>query len=222
MDWFYAQNNKQNGPVTVEALVSMLQQGHVQPTDLVWREGMGNWQPAGMVAELSSAMPAPDLTLGYLNPAVVGPIGPPVYAGFWLRFAAWILDWILLTVVGVTLNLAMGLERPMFGAHRGMPGPAFNMGLLSLQSLMGWITGWLYYSLMETSKFQGTLGKMALGLIVTDLSGQPITFGRATGRYFGKIISGFTLLIGYMMAGWTQQKQALHDMMAGCLVLRKP
>ena len=74
---------------------------------------------------------------------------------------------------------------------------------------------------METSKFQGTLGKMALGLIVTDLSGQPITFGRATGRYFGKIISSLTLSIGYMMAGWTQQKQALHDMMAGCLVLRK-
>jgi uncharacterized RDD family membrane protein YckC len=220
MDWFYAKNNQQNGPVTIEALVSMLQQGHVQPSDLVWREGMGNWQPAGMVPELATVMPAPDPALGYFNPAV-GPAGPPIYAGFWLRFVAYILDWILLTVVGVVVNLALGLERPMFGAHRSMPGPAFNLGLVSLQSLMGWITGWLYYSLMETSKFQGTLGKMALGLIVTDLSGQPITFGRATGRYFGKIISSLTFSIGYMMAGWTQQKQALHDMMAGCLVLRK-
>jgi hypothetical protein len=77
MDWYYAQNNRQNGPVTVEALVSMLQQGHVQPTDLVWREGMGNWQPAGMVPELSAAMPATGATLSYLNPGV-GPTGPPV------------------------------------------------------------------------------------------------------------------------------------------------
>jgi uncharacterized RDD family membrane protein YckC len=220
MDWFYAKNNQQNGPVTVEALVSMLQQGHVQPSDLVWREGMGNWQPAGMVPELATTMPPPDPSLGYFNPAV-GPAGPPIYAGFWLRFAAYILDAILLAIVGVALNLMLGFERPMFGVHRGMPGPAFNFGLLSMRSLLGWVIGWLYYSLMETSKFQGTLGKMALGLIVTDMSGQPITFGRATGRYFGKFISSLTLLIGYMMAGWTQQKQALHDMMAGCLVLRK-
>jgi uncharacterized RDD family membrane protein YckC len=88
---------------------------------------------------------------------------------------------------------------------------------------VGIVLEWLYYALMETSKFQGTLGKMALGLIVTDLNGQPINFGRATGRNFGNLISRyFTLYIGFMMAGWTQQKQALHDMMAGCLVLRKP
>jgi uncharacterized RDD family membrane protein YckC len=222
MDWFYAQNNKQNGPVTVEALVSMLQQGHVQPTDLVWREGMGNWQPAGMVPELSAAMPAPGATLSYLNPGV-GPTGAPVYAGFWLRFAAVIIDGILLGVVGFVLNLVIGLQRPMFGARPGFGNPAFNLGLILSGTAVGIVLEWLYYALMETSKFQGTLGKMALGLIVTDLNGQPISFGRATGRNFGKLISRyFTLYIGFMMAGWTQQKQALHDMMAGCLVLRKP
>jgi uncharacterized RDD family membrane protein YckC len=222
MDWYYAQNNRQNGPVTVEALVSMLQQGHVQPTDLVWREGMGNWQPAGMVPELSAAMPAAGATLSYLNPGV-GPTGPPVYAGFWLRFAAVIIDGILLGVVGFVVNFAIGLERPMFAARPGMGNPAFNIGLILSGTAVGIVLEWLYYALMETSKFQGTLGKMALGLIVTDLNGQPINFGRATGRNFGKLISRyFTLYIGFMMAGWTQQKQALHDMMAGCLVLRKP
>jgi len=62
---------------------------------------------------------------------------------------------------------------------------------------------------------------MALGIVVTDLSGQRISFGRATGRHFSKIISKLTIYIGFMMAGWTEQKQALHDMMAGCLVMRR-
>jgi len=81
---------------------------------------------------------------------------------------------------------------------------------------------WLYYAGMESSVYQGTLGKMALGLMVTDLEGRRITFGRASGRYFAKIISGLIPLgIGYAMAGFTEKKQALHDMIASCLVLRK-
>ncbi len=80
---------------------------------------------------------------------------------------------------------------------------------------------WLYFALMESSVKQGTLGKMALGIIVTDANGNRISFGRATGRYFGKIISGAILCIGYIMAGFTEKKQALHDMIAGCLVVNK-
>jgi uncharacterized RDD family membrane protein YckC len=75
---------------------------------------------------------------------------------------------------------------------------------------------------MESSPYQGTLGKMALGLIVTDLQGRPLSFARASGRFFGKIITGMIPFgIGYIMAGFTEKKQALHDMIAGCLVLRK-
>jgi uncharacterized RDD family membrane protein YckC len=217
MDWFYARNNQQNGPVTIDALLNLLRSGHVQPGDLVWREGMANWQPVGLVPELATSVAAPDMSVGYYTP-IAGPIGAPVYAGFWLRFAAFIIDWILLTIVGYAINLALGMQRPMF-----RPGPfgAFNFSIFLTQITLGQIIAWLYYALMETSKYQGTLGKMALGLIVTDMSGQPIGFGKATGRYFGKWISNLTIYIGYMMAGWTQQKQALHDIMAECLVLRK-
>ena len=80
---------------------------------------------------------------------------------------------------------------------------------------------WLYYALMECSTWQGTLGKKALGLYVTDMEGNRISFGRATGRHFGKILSGLTLLVGYIMAGFTARKQALHDLLASCLMLRK-
>ncbi len=88
-------------------------------------------------------------------------------------------------------------------------------------SILGFLVIWLYFTLMESSSKQGTLGKMALGLAVTDLDGSRISFGRATGRYFGRIISSLIIGIGYIMAGFTDKKQALHDMMAGCLVIRK-
>jgi uncharacterized RDD family membrane protein YckC len=74
--------------------------------------------------------------------------------------------------------------------------------------------------MMESMK-GATIGKMALGIKVTDLNGERITFGRATGRYFGKILSGLTLCIGYIIAGFSQQKQALHDILAKTLVVNK-
>jgi uncharacterized RDD family membrane protein YckC len=81
------------------------------------------------------------------------------------------------------------------------------------------ILQWLYYSLMESSSKQGTVGKMVLNLKVVDLVGNKISFGRATGRFFGKFLSGLLLNIGYIMAAFTERKQALHDMLAGCLVI---
>jgi uncharacterized RDD family membrane protein YckC len=80
---------------------------------------------------------------------------------------------------------------------------------------------WLYYASMESSRWQATLGKRLFGLYVTDLGGKQITFARASGRHFGKLVSQFVLFLGYVMAGFTARKQALHDMLAGCLVLRK-
>lgn len=126
------------------------------------------------------------------------------YAGFWLRFVAYLVDGVLLWVV----NLIIGL---LFGNTAG----------LGAASIIEVVFAWLYFSLMESSSTQATLGKMLLGIKVTTLDGERIGFGRATGRYFGKILSGLILCIGYMMAGWTSQKQALHDMIASTLVVKK-
>lgn len=80
---------------------------------------------------------------------------------------------------------------------------------------------WLYFTLMESSRYQATLGKIVMGAIVTDLNGKRISFGRANGRFFGKWISGMVMYIGFLMAGFTEKKQAMHDMLAGCLVVQK-
>jgi uncharacterized RDD family membrane protein YckC len=90
-----------------------------------------------------------------------------------------------------------------------------------LGNIVGVILGWLYFALMESSSRQGTLGKMALGIKVTDLSGNAISFGRATVRHFGKILSTIILLAGYLMVAFTAKKQGLHDMIAGCLVVKQ-
>jgi len=95
------------------------------------------------------------------------------------------------------------------------------MGAFIRLSLIRTVLNWLYYALLESSAWQATLGKKALGLEVTDMQGMRISFGRATGRFFAKIISSIILFIGFIMAGFTEKKQALHDMIAGTLVIRK-
>jgi uncharacterized RDD family membrane protein YckC len=79
---------------------------------------------------------------------------------------------------------------------------------------------WLYFSLMESSSKQATLGKLALGLRVTGNNGRRISFGRATGRYFAHFLTNLTLLIGYVIQVFTSRRQALHDLIAGTLVTR--
>jgi len=84
------------------------------------------------------------------------------------------------------------------------------------------IVVWLYAALMESSARQATVGKMMIGVVVTDTDGNRLSFGRASARYFAKFVSGITLMIGFIMAAFTKRKQALHDIMAGTLVIRKP
>ncbi len=134
------------------------------------------------------------------------------YAGFWRRLVAAIIDGILVSIVTLIIGGVLRL-------NSGLPtGPGSDNFLSNLINL---IIGWIYYAAMESSEKQATLGKMAIGIIVTDLEGSRISFGRATGRYFGKILSAIILLIGYIMAGFTARKQALHDVLAGCLVVKK-
>ena len=151
--------------------------------------------------------------------------GPRVtFAGFWLRFVAWILDRLLIGVVTrIILFPLFGLSA-MKAILRGHPEPEDLMplvGMLGRVFFVSLVLDWLYYSLLESSPWQGTVGKKALGLRVTDLQGNRISFGRATGRFFARIVSSLTLLIGYIMAGFTERKQALHDIIAGCLVIRQ-
>lgn len=153
------------------------------------------------------------------------------YAGFWWRFLAIIIDglilgvvkWIVITPILATLGFG-AFKAATSGemdetAAVGLVG-AF-VGAMAMVWVFTIIAGWLYFSLMESSKFQGTIGKLALGITVTDMEGNRIAFGRATGRYFGKLVSAIILYVGFMMAGFTEKKQGLHDILASTLVWKK-
>ena len=151
---------------------------------------------------------------------------PVAYAGFWLRFVAFIIDAIVLGCAGWIITAPFRASLGMHGLFMGYrPIPPEELipmlGVLFKMFIIRTILHWLYFALMESSTWQATLGKKALGLEVTDLEGKRIGFGRASGRFFGKILSVLILWIGFIMAGFTEKKQALHDMLAGTLVIRK-
>jgi uncharacterized RDD family membrane protein YckC len=83
------------------------------------------------------------------------------------------------------------------------------------------LVNWLYYAMMESSSYQGTLGKLAIGIYVTNDEGSAVSFFVASVRFWSKFVSGAILGIGFLMAGITERKQALHDRVAGTVVLRK-
>jgi uncharacterized RDD family membrane protein YckC len=153
------------------------------------------------------------------------------YAGFWLRFVAFLIDGVvsgflfLILLIPLFTLTGAGAALSRIGSGEDI---SENAGaLLAFGFLFGFFgiavgIGWLYHAFSESSSWQGTLGKKMLNLTVTDMEGQPISFARASGRYFARFITNLIpLAIGYILAGFTQKKQAIHDMIASCVVLRK-
>ena len=138
------------------------------------------------------------------------------YAGFWRRFVALVIDSIIITVAVTIIGFVTGFIAIMNGFVFKSDGTLLNSILFGVVAFVGPL---LYSILFESSAQQGTPGKILLNISVTDLDGNRISFGRAAGRTLCKTVSGL-FLIGYIMAGFTKRKQALHDMMAGTFVVR--
>ncbi len=229
-------------------MADQLGRGEITLDSLAFVEGLTQWTPLrDVLAKVDAAGPAPAAVVtmpigtGYAptSPVSAGanaPVGagysyaatmqPPdhlVYAGFWLRVLAYLIDLVLLYSVVFAGGLIVGF---VIGFVVAIVNRDALQAVLTVVKpvtfLVTLVIFWLYFALMESGRLQATVGKMALGLRVTDRRGERIGFGRASGRFFGKIISGFILGVGYMMAGWTERKQALHDMLADTLVVRKP
>ncbi len=161
--------------------------------------------------------------------------GPHDYAGFWTRFAAYFIDgavmalflnavyWMAHQQVSHQLDTHPEIVRYLTGDASEYSGAykAANLIMYYCASIQSLLFGWAYFAGMESSPLRGTIGKLAVGAYVTDLDCNRISFAQGTGRYFGKIVSGLLLGIGYIMAGTTERKQALHDKMADCLVMKK-
>jgi len=141
--------------------------------------------------------PTSNTPINYCNPADL--ISQLQYAGFWRRCGALLIDIMIFN-------------------------PPLRVVELVWPSGAGWaiiVAWWIYVAGCESSPIQGTIGKLALRIYVTDLGGQRISFVRASLRHFSRFASLILLSAGFMMAGRTKQRQALHDIMTGCLVVRR-
>ncbi len=184
-------------------------------------------QPGAVPTAVSSSanIASPYSASPYAAPAASYPaVAPAVgvgYGGFWIRVLAAIIDTIILRVVVAPVHMIFG-GLGLAGMMSGVPHAGIGLGLLGggLSAIFLVFGSWLYEAFMESSSYQATLGKMIFGMKVTDLNGNRISFERATGRHFAKWLSAMILGIGYIMVGFTERKQGLHDLLAGTLVRR--
>ncbi|WP_022661200.1 RDD family protein [Paucidesulfovibrio longus] len=135
------------------------------------------------------------------------------YASPMQRLGAFVLDFLFLGAGTFFMTFVVALVMPRLLESEG--------GLLAVGNLLPFALALLYYAGLESSRFQATPGKLVLGFKVTDLCGRRISFSRATARHFAKILSGLLFFLGYVMIFFTRRRQGLHDMLAGCVAVRR-
>ncbi|MDE2087758.1 MAG: RDD family protein [Xanthomonadaceae bacterium] len=220
--WYYAdRDGRQQGPLSREEFLRVLERERLPPETLVWRDGLAQWQPLStLAAELDQATAPPPVPPPPFRtaPALVSASNPVVYAGFVRRWAAFLLDGLILGAINAALIFVLALAIGLSALdHAGAPDPARAAWVLLVYPIVFGVA-LLYYSLQESSVHQATLGKRALGIKVTDLEGRRISWKHAVGRWFAAALSYLTLYVGFLMAAFTERRQALHDMVANTLV----
>jgi len=241
MAWHYFRDGITQGPVELAELQRLRQEGIVEATTLVWSEGMADWKAfqdtsaattgavAGGIAparrgcaECGKSFPEDEM-LQYEHAwvcAACKPIffqrikegvslpGKLHYASVGRRWVAVFIDGILMyIVIFIPIILIVGIGG-ITGKGQEDGGPSIMMNIFIL--LYEYLVPALY-EIILIGAYGATLGKMAMKIKVVTPEGEPISYGRATGRYFGKMLSGITLGIGYLMAFWDDEKRALHD-----------
>jgi uncharacterized RDD family membrane protein YckC len=206
MNWYYSNGGIQAGPIDETELNRLVTLGVVRADTLVWHEGLGAWQPLGVVRGM--------------HPAAAAAAGRH-YGGFWIRFIARVIDVIILAVInGIVrfpLRLMFGLGALGMGRFERFPGTGTGLifapamlGLIGISTLIGLVLGVIYEVYFLTAH-AATPGKMVFGLRVIRADGGPLSPMLALGRHFALWLSGFILMIGYIMAAFDPEKRALHD-----------
>lgn len=209
--------------------------GRDNPADVTYCQGCGN------PIYTAQAQPPP-VHQGYAHPGYPPPGyggygsypvgGPASYAGIGSRFLAMLIDGI---IVGIPIGILSTVLSAMMAARviTRTSGRNYNPGMAATDvgtffagfgfiMILSFLVTWAYFAMMESSAWQGTVGKRIMGIRVTDMNGARISLGKATLRLAIKAFLSGWFLIGYIMAFFTQRKQALHDLIAGTLILSGP
>ncbi|HUA39337.1 MAG TPA: RDD family protein [Candidatus Sulfopaludibacter sp.] len=257
MNWYYADQGQQTGPVTEEQFAELVRTGKIQPDTLVWREDMAAWAPYGeTVAPDQTAATftgSSSFTPGQGPEAVCAECGrmyaihdmirhggiyicancKPVfmqklaegaqintgelnYARFGTRVAAYFLDILILMAVNMAIGMIAGLSLAQAAGLQPKGALVLQLVLFAIQMTIG-----ILYEVILIGKYGATLGKMACKIKVVTADGGRVSYLRAFGRYFAKMLSSFTCLIGFIIAAFDGQRRALHDHICNTRVVFK-
>lgn len=251
MQWYYAADGKQAGPVDEGEWDALVRSGAISGSTLVWREGMAEWRPYREVA------PAPEVAIE--APAVPESLGADMgvciecgkafpredmvhYSGAWVCA---VCKPVFFQRVQEGVALPNQLEYAGFWIRVGASlidwvilmlvdsvlSLAFGMNPFGGAQLFGFLSLGLQslvsmslrisYETWFIGKFGATPGKMACGLRVVRPDGSGVSYWRAFGRYWGKFLSGLILCIGYLMVAFDDERRGLHDRLCDTRVIRQ-
>jgi len=217
MDWYYIDSSKpmgkrRNGPWSLRQMLGFAEQGAFAPETLVWRDGFEGWKPWAVIE--------PDVKGEFQVEAIKQVIEEKIlpnlvvskanYAGFWVRLCALAIDWVVIQLIFVLLTpihsfLDVPSINPQTSLSELMPAMLFISGII------------LFYNSLMVKNYSGTLGKIALGLVVIRHDGKPMTWSCAFSRSF---LSIFFFGISHLLAAFDLEKRALHDVVADTRVLK--
>ncbi len=240
MQWYYAINGERKGPVNQAEFERLVQSGVITPNSLVWRKPMADWQS---LADVLAADPAAVAPVAPIFPSLPDtfvdachvplldsdlPEGVMLYAGFWRRFAARLIDTVILwfagqLIIGVVGALFFGETIKMLEKLRGhqpTPEQAIAMlGFIGTAVGISLILG-VVYDCFFLRKYSATPGKLALGLTICRRDGSPLSVGRIVGRYFALGLNTFTLGLSYLVVAFDDEKRGVHDYVCDTRVVR--
>lgn len=237
MKWHYAIDGQTYGPVSEEEFQTLWQRSTIGPHTLVWHEGLPDWVEyrhltstnnlaldQAVCSECGLSFPQEDMIrFGtnlvcasckriYVQKVKEGAqlVGTMNYAGFWIRFGAKIIDWVILGVAQAALTFSLAFFQDQ------TPGVGATLIINGLQLIIA-----AAYTTYFLGRYQATIGKMACQLKVVYDDGSPISYGRALGRHFAEFLSAIILAIGYLMAAFDSERRALHDRICSTRVVHK-
>ncbi len=245
MEWHYIKNGEKTGPFAEADFQALVTSGDVSGDTLVWNPALKDWtryaeipeNPAatapkdGRACSMCGELFAEDELIEFEGSRICAGCKPGFvqqikenseisginvmrYAGFWRRFAAVFIDGIIMFVINFPANMGFrfSMSKVSDGAGFIVLAVVLYLSMLLVPAL---------YMILMNGKYGATLGKKALGIKIVKSDGIPISYGCAIGRYFAYILSGIILYIGFIMAGFDDEKRALHDHICNTRVVFK-
>jgi uncharacterized RDD family membrane protein YckC len=228
--WHFEDDGRASGPLSFEEIRRLIDLGRITWSTRVWREGFADWAEAGTteLAPLFHGAPPPPAEPFAAQPpsrpypASAGPASPArviPFAGFWIRLAAYIIDFAIIQVTVGIASFTLGIVIGVVGVASKMD----QQGVQSFAGILGGLVGvvltLLYYSRFPASRWQATPGKRLLNLYIIRTDGKRVGAWLALGRYFAYFLSGLPLGVGFLMILWSDQKKGLHDIVCDTRVV---